>query len=405
MHLSSKHLAQPFDHLLKGRQISVPLAWCLILLLIVAFLLPYFLFTHLYDEAVVYGSLALVPLCLAAYLLGLHGVLITWGVIGLGIACALWIHEGTTWSSVQINNFFFGNLFGLFAGSCAAQFFYKQRQARELQERLNHLKDQIILQLSHELRTPLTTIQGYLELLSIYQQSLDEEQRAKFLEFASQGCIELVDLITNILDVSSFEAQQALQLEPVALAHVVTNIVEQWNPRERQDYQVEVEVPEDITVQATPQYLLQILRNLLSNALKYSPPHSRIVISAAIDDARHWERGPLPAVCISVKDEGLGIPPKEIPLLFNKFIRLKRDLNGSVLGTGLGLYICKQLVEAMQGRIWVESSGKAGEGSRFCFLLMSAPSTHDLSARGLQSEQAQQPPKSEISRSQVDRWD
>jgi signal transduction histidine kinase len=78
-------------------------------------------------------------------------------------------------------------------------------------------------------------------------------------------------------------------------------------------------------------------------------------------------------VCISVKDSGPGIPQDEIPLLFGQFVRLKRDLRGRVRGTGLGLYISKHLVEAMGGRIWVESTGIPGEGSRFCFTLPCTP--------------------------------
>jgi signal transduction histidine kinase len=74
-------------------------------------------------------------------------------------------------------------------------------------------------------------------------------------------------------------------------------------------------------------------------------------------------------VCVSVQDTGPGIPPSEAPVLFGKFVRLKRDLVGSVRGTGLGLYISKQLVEAMGGNIWVESTGIAGQGSRFSFTI------------------------------------
>jgi len=92
---------------------------------------------------------------------------------------------------------------------------------------------------------------------------------------------------------------------------------------------------------------------------------------------------------ISVKDAGPGIPPDELPLLFEKFVRLKRDLAGTVPGTGLGLYLSKQLAEAMGGRMWVESSGRAGAGSRFCFTLPAAPpasleaSTHQLVSSSL----------------------
>jgi signal transduction histidine kinase len=106
--------------------------------------------------------------------------------------------------------------------------------------------------------------------------------------------------------------------------------------------------------------------------MKYSPLYSRIVISARCLDINRGGTTASSDVCISVTDEGPGIPPSDVPLLFNKFVRLKRDLAGTVRGTGLGLYISKQLVQGMDGRIWIESAGKEGEGSRFCFTLPSA---------------------------------
>jgi nitrogen fixation/metabolism regulation signal transduction histidine kinase len=81
-----------------------------------------------------------------------------------------------------------------------------------------------------------------------------------------------------------------------------------------------------------------------------------------------------PYVCICVRDTVPGIPPEEQSMLFQQFFRLKRDLSGTIRGTGLGLYLCRQFVEAMNGQIWVESSGIAGEGSSFCFTLPVAPS-------------------------------
>ena len=112
--------------------------------------------------------------------------------------------------------------------------------------------------------------------------------------------------------------------------------------------------------------------NLISNVLKYSPKHTTVVVSGQLYDNATVNGNSRPQVCVSVQDAGLGIPPSEIPVLFGKFVRLKRDLVGSVRGTGLGLYISKQLVEAMEGNIWVESSGIAGQGSRFSFTLPSA---------------------------------
>lgn len=103
---------------------------------------------------------------------------------------------------------------------------------------------------------------------------------------------------------------------------------------------------------------------------KYVPTQTVISIEAT-------QPTPCSPVCLSVQDAGPGIPPEELPLLFEKFVRLKRDLGGLTRGTGLGLYICKCLVEAMEGHIWVESSGRSGEGSRFCITLPCFPSSED----------------------------
>jgi signal transduction histidine kinase len=119
-------------------------------------------------------------------------------------------------------------------------------------------------------------------------------------------------------------------------------------------------------VYADKQYLCQVLRNLISNVFKYAPEQTPLLISAT---PIAQEAGTTPQVCISVQDAGPGIPPAEQQFLFQKFIRLKRDLSSTVRGTGLGLYICKELLAKMDGRIWVESSGKEGEGSRFSFTL------------------------------------
>ena len=125
-------------------------------------------------------------------------------------------------------------------------------------------------------------------------------------------------------------------------------------------------------VLADKQYVHQVLLNLLSNAFKYSPMDTPIEVSARKYDNSTAKANNNSLVCVSIQDAGPGIPPTEAPLLFGKFVRLKRDLVGSVRGTGLGLYISKQLIEAMGGNIWVDSSGVVGQGSRFSFTLPNA---------------------------------
>ncbi len=150
---------------------------------------------------------------------------------------------------------------------------------------------------------------------------------------------------------------------------VIYEVVEHFDPRQQREYPVQVNVPAHLVVHANGQYFRQVLRNLLSNAFKYSPTDSPISIDASLYGDVVQANHPAPEVCISVKDTGLGIPPEDIPRLFGQFVRLKRDVSGKVRGTGLGLYVSKQLVEAMGGRIWVVSTGVSGEGSCFRFTL------------------------------------
>ena len=244
--------------------------------------------------------------------------------------------------------------------------------AYEQQRHLNELKDQFLLNVNHELRTPLTEIQGYLELLQVHHEQLDATVQATFIDHAVHGCEELLHLVNDVLDAIRGDVQgKAPQCEVLSVAAVVRQILDLFEPQKRQDYHIDLEIPEALTVRADQQYLTRILLNLLSNAFKYSPPHTSVVVSArlcgTLSNTPTQEADGSSHVRICVQDAGPGISLSDIPFLFEKFVRLKRDLVGQVRGTGLGLYISKQLVEAMGGRIWVESSGIAGEGSRFCF--------------------------------------
>ena len=113
---------------------------------------------------------------------------------------------------------------------------------------------------------------------------------------------------------------------------------------------------------ADPHYLYRVLQNVFSNIFKYVPTQTTIRIEA-------MQATPTSPVCLSVQDAGPGIPPDELSHIFEKLVRLKRDIGGPIRGTGLGLSICKQLIEAMGGHIWAESSGRMGEGSRICMTL------------------------------------
>lgn len=246
--------------------------------------------------------------------------------------------------------------------------------AYEQQRRANELKDQFLLNVNHELRTPLTEMHGYLELLHVSQDMLDAEARSKFLSHALNGSYELLRVVDTILDtLRSEDVRGMLQKEVLCVSSVVQEVLASVEPREREAHPCALTIPAGLTVYADRQNLCQILCNLLSNALKYSASQTQIVIGACeVPDSAS-------ATCLSsihiwVQDYGAGIPPEDLLHLFEKFFRLARHQTSSIRGTGLGLYICKQLVEAMDGRIWAESSGVPGEGSRFCFTLPNCPS-------------------------------
>jgi len=165
------------------------------------------------------------------------------------------------------------------------------------------------------------------------------------------------------------------QYEELSMARMVNEVIALFEPNKQRDYDLQVYIAETVMIRADRQFLHQILVNLLSNAFKYTPRGTTITISTEpyVPSLEDGTQATLPKVLVSVQDTGPGIPPEDIPLLFGKFVRLKRDMVGSVRGTGLGLYICKQMVENMGGRIWVESTGISGEGSRFSFTLDALP--------------------------------
>ncbi|HZR44524.1 MAG TPA: ATP-binding protein, partial [Ktedonobacteraceae bacterium] len=249
----------------------------------------------------------------------------------------------------------------------------QQRRAYEQQQYLNQLKDQILLNVSHELRTPLTEVYGYLELMNTYHDKIDDVTQKAFIKNAIGGCEELQLLVNAMLDTVRTDHQpKNLHLEDIPVAQTVKDVLDLFSPRTLQDYELQMNIPETLMVRADQQHLRQILRNLLSNAFKYTPSHTLISVDATLIESPILEKASSPEVRISVKDNGPGIAPEDIPSLFEKFVRLKRDISSSIRGNGLGLYISKQLVEAMGGRIWVESSGIEGQGSRFCFSLPAA---------------------------------
>ena len=268
--------------------------------------------------------------------------------------------------------------------AAASQAFVRERE-------LAALKDQFIIYANHELRTPVMTLYNNLELLEMLGEGGDHAARERALRRALASGDVVLRLLGNVLDAGVLEAHAPrVELRPVPLAPLVRAVLETFDPREIGEpgpepdayppRAVRVQVPAEVAVWADEGRLRQVLINLLSNALKYSAPSTPIAVAAGevADRSRHRPFGRRGAgaspdtprmVWVSVQDWGLGVPPHEADKLFQRFVRLERDIAGSVRGTGVGLYLCRVLVEAMGGRIWVKSTGVPGDGSTFSFIL------------------------------------
>lgn len=279
-------------------------------------------------------------------------------------------------------------LFELFANQAAvaiegARLYTDLRDALRKARESERIKDQFLMTASHELRTPLTAVQGYLELLSSYAETLDAATSRKFLDNARRACEELILLLGNVMDAGRIDQQQmALRLGPVRVQQSVQMILEILDPMiTRSKRVVTVTIPPEYVVQVDDLRLRQILLNLVGNALKYTPAGTPIEISAACIEAQalaqHIEKASSSTqalsegrfVVITVRDWGQGIAPEDQSRLFTKFVRLDDAVQSEQQGSGLGLYLCRQLTEAMRGAIWVESAGKPGEGTSFFIAL------------------------------------
>ena len=217
-------------------------------------------------------------------------------------------------------------------------------------------REEYIRAISHDLRNPLTGILGNAQIIQRYADRPAVVRRSA--EIIVTAARRMSAMLRDLVDSARLEAgQMGLNVSPVDLRQLVIGLKGQLaEPADAE--RIQVETPEDLPrVAADPDRLERILANLLSNALKYSPPGSPVVVAATARED---------GVVTSVSDQGPGIAPEELPRLFERYYRA-REARERQEGLGLGLYIAKELVEAHGGRIWVES--QVGEGSTFSFSL------------------------------------
>jgi two-component system sensor histidine kinase KdpD len=239
-----------------------------------------------------------------------------------------------------------------------ARLYLVEQQARVAAEEADQLKLQFLAMISHELRTPLASIKGYISTLMADDVSWSPDDQKEFIQTIDEETDKLTDLVNQLLDMSRLQAGQ-MSIDP--MPHNLENILHLSLAQVRtitEKHSVCLQMPPDLPlVLADEQRVNQIIANLIENAVRYSEPDTTIYISAECDG--QW-------VQIDVRDEGFGISAEDARRVFEPFQQINRK-KGFRQGTGLGLTICKGLVEAHGGSIWI--TGQKNVGTTVSFTL------------------------------------
>ncbi|MFL5927473.1 MAG: PAS domain S-box protein [Gaiellaceae bacterium] len=222
---------------------------------------------------------------------------------------------------------------------------------------LEQMRSDFVATVSHELRTPLAAIYGAAVTLRREDLDLGEEMRGRLLEVVADESDRLAQIVNDVLLASHLDSGQLqLRIETVDAAKITQTVVDAARTHLPDGVTLKLAAHKRLPpVAADEQQLRQVLVNLVENAVKYSPDGGPVEVTVA-----RGERG----VRWAVSDRGLGIPPSERRRVFEKFYRLDPNMTRGIGGTGLGLYICRELVRRLDGRIWVEGNGD-GRGSTF----------------------------------------
>jgi PAS domain S-box-containing protein len=268
------------------------------------------------------------------------------GQSGLGGAAVLPIHLGRErWLSVMSVDFGEGVV-------------YAVRDVTE-ERALETLRSDFVATASHELRTPMTSISGAARTLLRHGEQLPPKRHNDFLEMIVEESDRLARIVDQILVASRIEAGKVdVTFERCDATGIARSVVESVRHRAPAEIELHLDAPDSLEVDCDPDRLRQVLGNILDNAIKYSPDGGEVRVEL---------RGEDDTVRFVVQDEGMGFEPSAAEAIFERFHRLDPHQTRGIGGTGLGLYIARELVRRMGGRIWAES--ERGRGAAFSFEL------------------------------------
>jgi two-component system phosphate regulon sensor histidine kinase PhoR len=221
--------------------------------------------------------------------------------------------------------------------------------------KLERVRRDFVANASHELRTPLSIIKGYIETLVDGHETMDVEDRAKFLKTIQRHSDRLKSIIDDLLSLSRLEsATPGLKFAPTLLAPFLHGLADEYRHRPAgADHPITVSVPAELgPIEADPDKLTQVFTNLIENALKYTPRGTPLELGAlgTLEDE----------VECYVRDHGPGIPAEDLPHIFERFYRVEKGRSRETGGTGLGLSIVKHIVQLHGGRVWAENREGGG---------------------------------------------
>ncbi|WP_224249468.1 sensor histidine kinase [Hyalangium gracile] len=218
--------------------------------------------------------------------------------------------------------------------------------------RLEKVRKDFVANVSHELRTPITAIRGYAETLQSGALK-DQEMAPKMVEIIHRQSERLSELVEDLLELSRLESRELqLKIAQVPLAVAASRAAETVKPKAAgKNIHLELHVPQNLVARGDERAVEQVLLNLLDNAVKYTPAGGRVDVFGTLEDGR---------CVVRVKDTGLGIEPKHLSRIFERFYRVDKGRSRDMGGTGLGLSIVKHLMGAMGGEVKVESQPHVG---------------------------------------------
>jgi len=234
---------------------------------------------------------------------------------------------------------------------------------REVQ--VDRLKSEFLANVSHELRTPMTSIKGYAEIMLMGASGALTAQQTHFLQIVKSNSERLGVLVNDLLDISRIEAGRiTLAFEQLNLGDIAQEVIDYYRQRaqeENKPMNFSLKIMNDLSqISGDAERIRQVISNLVSNSYNYTPTDGNVVVSL---------KGTDEGIQVDVEDNGVGIPLKDQPRIFERFFRGDDPLVLATAGTGLGLALARNLVEMHHGRIWFKSNGVSGEGSVFSFSL------------------------------------